>query len=469
MTGLDGRLRCLIGGVPCWLAVAGAGLGRPRWDAGRYPALVVVFVVLVWCVVWAAPAAARPSHRSAGGAPASRVVLRSSLHRIRTGVSGVWASGDYLLSTIPSTTSYYSRDKAAMLINDRLGTTTTLDARCAVDALGPPWVVLSCPLTSDPNGAYDLELYSIADRTRQTLTPNPGVPPQSPVPEECGTAGDSPAGVRGLSSLPSFACAAPVAVGAYWIRWDASCYHCADTYLFQNIQTGELRKDPANATTFADLNSPALAHKTCSGVRLMREEVGYGMPWGSLTPYGQFALAIGTGSQGYPAAFLERCGTRMRRLLDSANLALASNPRAIVWQTVPGWLRGLFLPSLQAFTIRLPSGFGGWLGLTSGALYVTGGRDSTLWRTASPTALPLNTSRPTLTRSGRTLTCRRGSWRNAVGFAYAWRVNGSPRKGATKPRLIVGKAAKRRRVSCSVTASNTAGTTTASSVQLHLR
>jgi hypothetical protein len=200
---------------------------------------------------------------------------------------------------------------------------------------------------------------------------------------------------------------------------------------------------------------------------------GYPRPWGSLTLYGRFALAIRNDSQYYDAAFLERCGTRKRRLLafetDSTGLSLASNSRAIVWQTVPGrLLHGLFLPSLQAFTIPLSSGIG-LAGLTSGALYVRGGRDSTLWRTASPTALPLNTSRPTLTRSGRTLTCRRGSWRNAVRFSYAWQVNGSPRKGATTPKLTMGKAPKRRRVSCSVTASNTAGTTTASSAQLHVR
>jgi hypothetical protein len=49
--------------------------------------------------------------------------------------------------------------------------------------------------------------------------------------------------------------------------------------------------------------------------------------WGSLTPYGQFALATG----GPDSVFLERCGTRMQRLLvyDSAVL-----PSAIV--TPPG-------------------------------------------------------------------------------------------------------------------------------------
>ena len=346
-----------------------------------------------------------------------------------------------------------------MLINDRTGTTTALDRWCDGLGLGAPWVLMSCPQTSNPYA--HLELYSLADGTRQTVTPNPNLPqcvsPVSPCPE-------------------------PDAVGADWIRWDATCYHCADTYLFQNVQTGEVRDDPTNATTFADLNSPALAHKACPGVRLMRLFEGYSSPWGSLTSYGQFALVIGTVNQLYGAAFLERCGTRMRRLLVSGTTIggsppLASNARAIVWRTAPSRLDGLFLPSLQTFTIPLPSAMVPAQGditdvaLTSGALYVVeygSVAGQTLWRTASPTALPLNTSRPTLTRSGNTLTCRRGNWRNAVRFSYAWQVNGTANKDAT-PRLTVGTTLKRHSVSCSVTASNPAGTTTAASAQLRVR
>ncbi len=349
-----------------------------------------------------------------------------------------------------------------MLINDRLGTTTALDPQCDADGLGPPWVLLSCP----PYGP-DVELYSIAGGTRQTVTPAAGLPPQCTVHTDAET----------------LCVGVPDAVGGDWIRWDASCYHCGNNYLFQNIQTGKLRDDPSNATTFADLNSPALAHTTCPGVRLL-SGVAIDTTWGSLTPYGQFAIATGTNRQYFPTVFLERCGTRMRRLLvsgrnfENPDPPLASNPGAIVWQAVRGRLNGLFLPSLQTFTIPLPFAIVkpglptaypvGALRLTSRALYV---EDSagTLWRTASPTALPRNTTRPTLRRSGNTLTCSRGSWRNAVRFSYTWQVNGSPRKGATKPELTVGKAPKPHRVSCSVTASNAAGMTTASSAQLHVR
>jgi hypothetical protein len=381
--------------------------------------------------------------------------LGSSFQPIR-GVGGVVASGDYLLV---STTFSGGFGTGWIVINQRLGTTTALDPECHFVGLGPPWVLMSCPQTSNPGGPSDVALYSLTEGTRQTVTPNPGLPPQCPQPDV------------------ETECASPAAVGADWIKWDASCYNCAVTSFFQNVQTGELRDDPTNATTFADLNSPALAHSTCPGVRLMREPDGL-VAWGSLTPDGQFALVTGADN----SVFLERCGTRMRRLVangSSVSSALASNAGAVVWQAVTGRLNGLFLPSLQAFTIPLPSAIVkppgspehvpvSELALTSDALYARGGSAGTTWQTASPTALPLNTSRPELTRSGNTLTCRRGSWRAASRFSYVWRVDGAAQKVAT-PRLTVGRARKRHSVSCSVTASNPAGTTTATSAQLHVR
>ena len=168
----------------------------------------------------------------------------------------------------------------------------------------------------------------------------------------------------------------------------------------------------------------------------------------------------------------------MRRRLRIGALAWNAPAGAIVGQAAPGQLTGLFLPSLQRFTIRLPSAIVKPPSvsektlvysreLTSGALYVQdGGGPARFWRTASPTVLPLNTSRPRLTRSGRALTCRRGSWRHADRFSYAWLVNGIAHKRASRT-LAVGKVRRLRRVSCSVTASNSDGATTASSAPLH--
>jgi hypothetical protein len=292
-----------LGGAAVWAKLTLIS-GAPRTSSAARP--VVVFAAFVCCAVWAAPAAARV-YRSAGVAPASQVVLGSSFRPIRAGVNGVLASGDYLLSTVLNLSFLFPRATAPILINDRTGTTTALDPRCDGSGLGAPWALMTCPHTSDPYGPSDFKLYSLADGTRQTVTPSPGVPQCLMPPPD---AEDE--------------CASPDAVGADWIRWDATCHHCADTYLFQNIQTGELRNDPTNATTFADLNSPALAHKACPGVRLMRLFEGYSTPWGSLTPYSQFALAIGTDSHG-SGAFLERCGTRMRRLLAYGSSELLSS------------------------------------------------------------------------------------------------------------------------------------------------
>ena len=107
---------------------------------------------------------------------------------------------------------------------------------------------MSCPQSSDPSGPFDVELYSLADGTRQTVTLSPGMPYCSSPPVDS-----------------EVSCSA-VAVGADWIEWVGSSYHHAPTEVyFQNIQTGELRGDPTNATTFADLNSPGLAQHDVSG------------------------------------------------------------------------------------------------------------------------------------------------------------------------------------------------------------
>lgn len=409
-----------------------------------------LLLAAVVCSAVSAPAAAARSHRSGGAAPASGVVLRSPFRPIGVASVSFVTSGDYVLLS----NAYLSgQDGDWTVINDRLDTTTGLDPQCGVTGLDPPWALLSCASPSDPSGAYDVELYSLTDRTEQTVTPSPGLPPQC----------------TGQSDLES-ECARADRVGAYWIKWDTSCYHCAVTSYFQNIQTGELRGDPTNATTVADLNSPTLADQTCPGVRLSFHPHSP-TPWDSLSYDGQFALV-----SDYANVFLERCGTHMRRLLVNGSSVLASNTGAIVWQTVTSRLTGLLLPSLQRFTIPLPSaivrppGSTGdtpvlGLGLTSNGLYVRDEWNGTVWRTASPAALPLNTSRPKVTRSGKTLSCRRGRWHNATRFSYAWLVNGTARKTAT-PTLDLRVARRRHGVTCKVIASNAAGMTTASARSL---
>ncbi len=80
---------------------------------------------------------------------------------------------------------------------------------------------------------------------------------------------------------------------------------------------------------------------------------------------------------------------------------------------------------------------------------------------------PVNTKKPKLTRSGKTLKCSRGSWRNASSYRYGWSVSGHTKKGATSSRFKIAKGVKGS-VVCRVTASNAAGKTVASSRALHV-
>src|SRR5581483_9192104 len=110
------------------------------------------------------------------------------------------------------------------------------------------------------------------------------------------------------------------------------------------------------------------------------------------------------------SVILERCRTHLRRALTDGNTVvsygLAVNTAMVVWQTVAGRLDGLFLPSLRPFTIPLPSSTAtvGSLGLTSGGLYLNGDfTHGAVLRAPSPALLPFNSTRPTLSRIGSTL------------------------------------------------------------------
>lgn len=81
---------------------------------------------------------------------------------------------------------------------------------------------------------------------------------------------------------------------------------------------------------------------------------------------------------------------------------------------------------------------------------------------------PVNTRRPTVKRSGKELTCNRGSWHSAKSYAYAWTVNGKVKHGARGAKLAVNNSLKKHSVVCRVTASDKAGRTTASSRAFHV-
>lgn len=89
----------------------------------------------------------------------------------------------------------------------------------------------------------------------------------------------------------------------------------------------------------------------------------------------------------------------------------------------------------------------------------------------SAAARPHNTTRPRITRSGRTLTCRRGSWSGKpTHFSYRWRIGGGRYgRASAHARYTIGAKARGKTVSCSVTARNAAGSATASSKPFRVR
>jgi hypothetical protein len=84
-----------------------------------------------------------------------------------------------------------------------------------------------------------------------------------------------------------------------------------------------------------------------------------------------------------------------------------------------------------------------------------------------PVSAPVNTTRPAISgtaRVGQTLTCSQGAWSNSpTGYAYAWNRDGSAISGATGTTYVVASADVARQLTCSVTASNSGGSATATS------
>jgi hypothetical protein len=87
--------------------------------------------------------------------------------------------------------------------------------------------------------------------------------------------------------------------------------------------------------------------------------------------------------------------------------------------------------------------------------------------TEPPVLAPSNSTRPVVggtMRVGSTLTATAGGWSNApTGYRYQWTRNGAAIPGATSARLVLTSAQVGSQIGITVSASNTAGTTLASS------
>jgi hypothetical protein len=85
-------------------------------------------------------------------------------------------------------------------------------------------------------------------------------------------------------------------------------------------------------------------------------------------------------------------------------------------------------------------------------------------------AKPANVKQPRVTRSAKKLVCDPGQWSNGSGgYSYKWLVAGKPKSGATAQKLRITRALHRRKVQCSVTASNGSGSATAMSRPFKVR
>jgi hypothetical protein len=271
----------------------------------------------------------------------------------------------------------------ATLIDDQTGRRTTIGrAGChpfdGPEPLDLPWITFSCAPANQPPA---WEVYSPATGRWQSVSPSPGV-------------------------LCSAGCETYLlAAGRSWLEFQqATCtanYHapCSARNLFQNIWTGAVREDPSGPITMVDLNSPNLTRTVCRPLSVPGN--------GSLTFHGNFALSSLTDNKLNTTVYLERCGTRLHRLVAPANTYVGGaltgiNAHEVLWMAHPGpLLTGLTLPGLKRFTIRLPQRLLGssctspddyrdcmsMIALTNKRLYIlTASYPSQVW--AAPAPLP---------------------------------------------------------------------------------
>ena len=156
------------------------------------------------------------------------------------------------------------------------------------------------------------------------------------------------------------------AAGTAWLEYiQGNCpggEHCSYTNIFENVSSGAVRQDPSSAQTTVSLDAETLTEPVCRPLRLPTARQLFAGPGpGSLTFYGEFAVALGTDQIADPTAYLERCGTHLHRLLikgpyPSSLLAPAANTHEAIWMPrQTGQLSGVTLPGLRPFSLRLPS------------------------------------------------------------------------------------------------------------------
>jgi hypothetical protein len=108
--------------------------------------------------------------------------------------------------------------------------------------------------------------------------------------------------------------------------------------------------------------------------------------------------------------------------------------------------------------------------------YAKGNRQSEAANPTQPGSTPVHSARPTnrkrprVTRSGKKLTCTTGTWANhPTRYRYRWTVDRKSYKRASGRRVSITRKLHGHMLRCSVTASNAAGRTTATSSPFRVR
>jgi hypothetical protein len=135
--------------------------------------------------------------------------------------------------------------------------------------------------------------------------------------------------------------------------------HCG-ILAFQNLATGTVQtNDPSTASTALDLSSPTLTRKLCPDVTAPVQAPVSGdqaapLARGLVTSDGRFQIV-----SDYDVSYLQECGTRLKQFLtytcELYPCAPAANSRAVIWQSKPGRLTGVLLPSLKRFDVDVPA------------------------------------------------------------------------------------------------------------------
>ena len=146
-----------------------------------------------------------------------------------------------------------------------------------------------------------------------------------------------------------------------------------------------------------------------------------------------------------------------------------NNPQAVNFLTFGGLNEGVSGP----FTIQLPvpaTHAGDWLVCAYSVFII----DDAAWASTevkiTANAKPAATVLPRISRSGSRLRCSPGTWSGSpTSYAYRWLVVHKTGVAGRRSSLSVTHALRGRAVECSVTATNSAGNTTATSRQFAIR